>query len=78
MPIDLNIWELATKQAIRDYNEKVTMEIILDYAIKIRKWIDKNSRNLKYIEYILFGNLSPQLKYKHSLKKPNIIEKVDF
>jgi len=61
-----NIFALAEKQLIKEYGEKYPPQLIVDYAIKIRHFMD---RNAKFVKYILNGGeVTVQCLRYHSLK----------
>ena len=61
-----NIFALAERQLIKEYGEKYSPGLIIDYAIKIRHFMD---RNAKFVKCILEGGeITLQALRYHNLK----------
>jgi len=43
-----NIFALAERQLIKEYGEKFPPAMIIDYAVKIRYFMDRNAKFAKY------------------------------
>lgn len=61
-----NIFALAERQLLKEYGEKYPSELIIDYAIKIRHFMD---RNAKFVKCILEGGeITLQALRYHNIK----------